>query len=274
MTTPSYQTVSPPEMPHVAQWLARLRRKEGLEETRRAILTLSRRFPDEAGLQELLQWHDACWWQDIVFGDVRLERRGAKHFEFVWSVVLEREFAAHLKQIPADLTPQDLLHVLTQDELGLIPKNRAIHWVVYQGDTPIGLSMFVNINFKNRTAEQIMGILPGYDNSFIVADAYFSSLLFAYNVLGLNKVQGLIYQSNEKTAVLQERFGFQREGVLRESVWSEERQRYEDLIQISLLRSEFDVNRFIQRYIARQPRMPWLMQRQSWPRFPLRESLE
>ena len=274
MSTPDFQTLTPPELPHVEQWLARLRLKQGVDEARRAILPLARRYPHEAGLQELMQWHDACWWQDIPFGDIRLERRGAKHFEFLWSVVLNREFAANLKQIPADLTPKDLLHVLTQDEIGLIPRNRSVHWVVYQGDTPIGLSMFVNIHFRNRTAEQIMGILPGYDNSFNVADAYFSSLLYAYNVLGLNKVQGVIYRSNAKTAELQERFGFQREGILREAVWNDDQQRYEDLIQISLLRSEFDVNRFIQRYIGRYPRMPWLMQRQSWPRFPLREFQE
>lgn len=274
MTPPEFQSLSPPELPHVEQWLARLRLKQGVAEARRAILALARRHPQESGLQELLQWHDASWWQDITFGDIRLERRGAKHFEFLWSVVLNRAFAANLKQIPNDLTPRDLLHVLSQDEIALIPRNRSIHWVVYQGDTPIGLSMFVNIHFKNRTAEQIMGILPGFDNSFNVADAYFSSLLFAYNTLGLNKVQGVIYSSNAKTAVLQERFGFQREGVLREAVWDEEQQRYEDLIQISLLRSEFDVNRFIQRYIGRYPRMPWLMQRQDWPRFPLRELQE
>lgn len=274
MSTSEFQTLTPPELPHVEQWLGRLRQKQGLEEARRAILALARRYPNEGGLQELLQWHDSRWWQDISFGDVRLERRSPKHFEFLWSVVLNREFAAQLKQIPSDLTPKDLLHVLSQDEIGLIPRNRAIHWVVYQGDTPIGLSMFVNIHFKNRSAEQIMGILPGHDHSFNVADAYFSSLLFAYNTLGLNKVQGVIYRSNVKTAVLQERFGFQREGVLREAVWNEEQQRYEDLIQISLLRSEFDVNRFIQRYIGRYPRMPWLMQRQNWPRFPLREFQE
>jgi RimJ/RimL family protein N-acetyltransferase len=274
MTSPSYHTQSPPETPQVEQWLARLRSKNGVSEARRALLALTRRYPEETGLQDLLQWHDASWWQDITFGDIRMERRGPKHFEFLWSVVLNREFAANLKQIPGDITPRDLLHVLTQDEIGLVPRSRSIHWVVYQGDTPIGLSMFVNIHFKNRTAEQIMGILPGYDNSFNVADAYFSSLLFAYNCLGLNKVQGVIYNSNAKTALLQERFGFQREGVLREAVWNEDRQCYEDLIQISLLRREFDVNRFIQRYIDRYPRMPWLMQRQSWPQFPLRESPE
>lgn len=271
---PDYQTMSPPELPQVGSWLERLRVHHGLEEARRALFALVKRYPEEAGLQELLAWHDPMWWSPIEFGGLRLERRGPQHFDFVWSVMLDRDFSANLKQIPPDLTPRDLLHVLTQDLSGLIPQHRAIHWVVFLGDQPIGLSMFVNIHFKNRTAEQIMGLLPGFDNSFNVGDAYCASLLFAYNTLGLNKVQGMIYGANAKTALLQERLGFQREGVLRQAVWDPEQDRYEDLIQISLLRSEFERNRVLQRFIGRETRPELLMQRREWPRFPLQESRE
>ena len=180
--------------------------------------------------------------------------------------MLQKDFAHQLKHLPPGLTPRDLMLILTNESTAIIPESRAITWVIFQGDVPIGLSMFVNINFKNRTAEQIMGILPGYDTSFLVADAYFSSLLFAYNCLGLNKVQGLIYDSNESAATLQQRFGFQREGRLRQAVWHEASERYLDLIQISLLHEEFLVNRFIQRYIGREQRLPFLMHRRLWPR--------
>jgi RimJ/RimL family protein N-acetyltransferase len=129
--------------------------------------------------------------------------------------------------------------------------------------------MFVNVNFQNRVAEQIMGILPGHDTAFAVGDAYLASLSFAFNTLGLNKVQGMIYRSNAVVAELQERFGFRREGVLSQAVWIDEEQRYEDLIQIALLREEFDRNRVTQRYISRQRRSPFLMERNEWPRKPL-----
>jgi len=269
---PDYQTMSPPELPQVGSWLERLRVHHGLEEARRALLALVKRYPEEAGLQELLAWHDPMWWSPIEFGGLRLERRGPQHFDFVWSVMLDRGFSANLKQIPPDLTPRDLLHVLTQDQSGLIPQHRAIHWVVFLGDQPIGLSMFVNIHFKNRTAEQIMGLLPGFDNSFNVGDAYCASLLFAFNCLGLNKVQGLIYASNESIALQQERLGFRREGILRQAIWDIESEQYRDLVQIALLREEFVTNRVLQRHIRRQAHDAVLDIERSVSRLPLSQA--
>ncbi len=272
--TDAMQTAIPPDMPQVRSWLARLRLQQGMAAARQALRMLCQRFPEHGGLAELAQWHGEDWWLPRTFGRVRLERRGPEHFDFVWSVVLDRAFSARLKHIPAELTPRDLLQIVTEDQVTLLPDSRSIQWVVFHGEQPIGLSMFVNINFRNRSAEQIMGILPGHDHSLLVADAYFASLCFAYNTLGLNRVQGLIYRSNEAVALLQQRMGFAREGVLRSAVWDEESQSYGDLVQIALLRQAFDTNTFVQRYISRHPRDPFLLERRDWPRHPLQAARE
>lgn len=263
-----------PEMGSVRDWLGRLRLQKGPDAARLALRSMLQRYPTHTGLQELLDWHDARWWQPLNFGGVRLERRGPEHFDFVWQVVLDRAFSSKLKHVPEALTPRDLLQVLTQDQIALLPDSRAIQWVVFKGSEPVGLAMFVNINFRNRSAEQIMGLLPGHDHSFLVGDAYCASLLFAYHAMGLNKVQGLIYGRNREVAEQQERLGFRREGLLRQAVWSELDQSYEDLLQIALLRDEFEANRVLQRHIRRQPHDPWLDQRQEWPRYPLTQSPE
>jgi RimJ/RimL family protein N-acetyltransferase len=263
---PDFNSQVPPQADAIQEWLSRLRAQQGLAKAQETLVHLTRKFPDHTGLQALRDWHDPVWWKPIEFGAIRMERRGPEHFEFLWSLVLQKDFAHQLKHLPPGLTPRDLMLVLSNESMAIIPESRSITWVIFKGDLPIGISMFVNINFKNRTAEQIMGIMPGYDTSFLVADAYFSSLLFAYNCLGLNKVQGLIYDSNESAATLQQRFGFQREGRWRQAVWNEELQRYQDLIQISLLHEEFAVNRFIQRYIGREERSAFLMCRHEWPR--------
>jgi RimJ/RimL family protein N-acetyltransferase len=213
---------------------------------------LCQRYPANTSLAELGYWNDRLWWQPFRFGGIRLERRGPQHFDFVWSIVQNRAFARRLKQVPVELTAGELMDTLNQDALSLIPEGRTIQWVVFRDDVPIGLSMFVNINFKNRSAEQIMGILPGFDVSFLVGDAYCASLLFAFNCLGLNKVQGLIYASNESIALQQERLGFRREGLLRQAIWDAEFEQYRDLVQIALLREEFVTNRVLQRHIRRQ----------------------
>lgn len=259
-----------PDFQEVADWLSRIRDRDGLDQARRALHGLQKNFPDHQGLKELAYWHDAFWWRAIRFGGVRLERRGAEHFDFAWSVTLDRDFATRLKQIPSDLNPRDLLSVLTKDSVTLIPEQKCINWIVFRDDVPIGLSMFVNINFRNRTAEQIMGILPQFDASFLVGDAYCASLLFLFNCLGLNKVQGLVYSSNESVALQQERLGFRREGVLREAVWNEAQQKVDDLIQIAMLRSDFDRNRVLQRFIRRQEHDCWLDEPRLHPRMPFR----
>jgi len=263
---PEFNSQVPPQLDAIQAWLSRLRSQQGLAKAQEAVIHLTRKFPNSSGLQSLRDWHEPVWWEPIEFGAIRMERRGPKHFEFLWSLVLQKDFVRKLKNLPADLTPKDLMFVLTNESTAIIPESRSITWIIFKDMQPIGISMFVNINFTNRTAEQIMGIMPGYDNSFSVADAYFSSLLFAYNCLGLNKVQGMIYDNNESAATLQQRFGFQREGYLRQGVWNDEEQRYKDLILISLLYEEFAINRFIQRYIGREERSAFLMHRQLWPR--------
>lgn len=241
------------DLPALSAWVSRLRRSEGAESAHLALQAIHRRYPANAALAELVEWSAPRWWQPFRFGAIRLERRGPEHFDFVWSVFQKREFARRLKQVPAGLTPDAVMNTLNQDAVSLLPERGDIQWIVYRDEVPIGLSMFVNINLEHRTAEQIMGILPGFDTSFLVGDAYCASLLFAYNCLGLNKVLGLIYSDNESIALQQERLGFRREGILRQAIWDAELEQYKDLIQIALLREAFVTNRVLQRHIRRQP---------------------
>jgi RimJ/RimL family protein N-acetyltransferase len=265
----AFETTVAPDMPQVRDWLARLRLQQGLDAARQALHMLRLRHPGHAGVQELLDWHDAQWWQPLEFGGIRLERRAPEHFEFVWSVVLNRDFSAKLKHIPEHLTARDLLHILTQDHTALLPDSRSIQWVVFKGDQPIGLAMFVNINFRNRTAEQIMGLLPGHDISVLVGDVYCATLMFAFHCLGLNKAVGLIYGSNQEVAEQQERLGFEREGLLRQAVWNDAQQSYEDLLQIALTREKFEHNRVLQGIRRRRPHDALFERQREWPRYPL-----
>lgn len=264
----------PPDIDAIEEWLARLRRGHGLDAARAALAPLQAYFPENSRLAELAQWHQSLWWQTFDFGSIRLVRRGPEHLEFVRCVLNQREFAYRLKRLPEAVTSEGLWESLSRDKASLIPEAESIQWVVYRATVPIGLSMFVNISFRDRAAEQIMGVLPGYDTSFLVGDTYCASLMFAFNCLGLNKVRGLIYASNETIALQQERLGFKREGVLRSAVWNSDQCVYEDLIQIALLREEFNANRVLQRHIRRQAHSPELDQVRQFSREPLRAAPE
>lgn len=263
-----------PDVKEVVGWTARLRQQESVAAARGLLMRLVKQFPHNSQLIELLEWHRPEWWQDQHFASIRLVRRTPAHFDFVWSVILDEEFSSKLKHIPPGVSPKDVLRMLNHDQAALVPESRGIQWVIYKGDVPIGLSMFVNVNFQNRSAEQIMGILPQYDHTFDVSSAYCASLSWAFNSLGLNKVYGLIYGDNVYAATLQERLGFRREGHFKQDVWLDHAQSYVDMVQIGLLQTEFDSHPRLQRLVQRGERSPWLQERRQWPRAPLMASHE
>ena len=268
--TLSITTRPTPELIELVGWLRHLRSQKGLKAAREALIPLVRRQPDHAAIAELSDWHDEAWWQPLAFGGITLERQTSEHFDFVWTIVLDRDFSSKLKQLPESLTPKDLLEKLTTDEQSLIPETNAIHWVVYRQGVPVGLAMLVNINFRHRIAELILGMLPGHDRSMSVADAYCASLMFAFNCLGMNKVQSRVLTSNPHAARLQSRLGFTEEARLRQELWAEPGERYEDLTVFSMLREEFLLNATIQRHVRRR-HDPRLDAYREWPRQPLKQ---
>jgi len=115
-----------------------------------------------------------------------------------------------------------------------------------------------------------MGILPGHDRSMAVADACCASLMFAFNCLGMNKVQSRVLTSNPHAAQLQNRLGFTEEARLRQELWAESGERYQDLTLFSMLREEFLIHRTIQRHVRRRHDARLDVYRE-WPRQPLRQ---
>ncbi len=268
--TRAIETRLAPEPIELVDWLRRLRSQKGLRAARQALIPLVRREPHNAAISELSDWHDEAWWQPLQFGGITLERQTSEHFDFVWTVILDRDFSSRLKQLPESLTPRDLLEKLTTDEQSLIPETNAVQWVVFRKGVPVGLAMIVNINFRHRIAELIMGILPGHDRSMAVADACCASLMFAFNCLGMNKVQSRVLTSNPHAAQLQNRLGFTEEARLRQELWAESGERYEDLTLFSMLREEFLIHRTIQRHVRRRHDARLDVYRE-WPRQPLRQ---
>lgn len=268
--TLSVTTRAKPEPRELIGWLQHTRSQKGMRAAREALTSLLRRYPDHSAIAELADWHDESWWQPLAFGGISLERQTPEHFEFVWTLALDREFSSRFDQLPESMTPKDLLEKLTADEQRLIPEAKSIHWIVFQEGAPIGLAMLVNINFRHRIAELAMGILPSHGRTLAVADACCASLMFAFNCLGMNKVQGRIPTSDPRVAQLLKRVGFLEEGCFTQEVWLPSEGRYQDRVQLSMLRDEFALNRIIQRH-ARRRHDTRLDHHRAWPREPLQQ---
>jgi len=263
-------TRATPQPRELVAWLQHTRSQQGLRAAREALLPLQRRHPDNAAVAELSDWHDESWWQPLRFGSITLVRQAPEHFEFVWTLSLDRDFSSKLTQLPDFPTPKELLEELTFNEQSLIPEINAIHWVVIRDGTPIGLAAIVNINFLHRVAILTLGVVPGHDRSMAVADVCCASLMFAFNCLGMNKVQSRVSAANDHATQLQKRLGFVEEARLKQEVWNESDNQYQDLTLLSMLRDEFAANKVLQRQ-ARRQHDPRLDQTRSWPRRPLQQ---
>ena len=264
-------SVSTRQAPDPAVLVERLRQsrvQHGVGAARQTLITLAQRFPDDASLAELLAWHDERWWLPVRFGGITLTRQTAEDFGFVWSIVLDQPFSSKFMTVPEGITPRDVLQDLTTHEYALIPERGAIHWVVGNSSGPIGLAMLVNINFQHRVAELRLGIMPGNRHPFAALDAVLAGLLFAFNSLGMNKVQARIASTNRRAITCCEKAGFVREAVMRQEVWSVTQQSYEDIVQLSALQPELAVNP-LYRYRMKSRWDPWLLERLEWPRRPL-----
>lgn len=64
-----------------------------------------------------------------------------------------------------------------------------------------------------------------------------AALQYGFNILKLHKICGRTLGSNERSVRFHQRFGFQREGVLREQHFDGER--YHDIVCFGLLRAEW-----------------------------------
>lgn len=105
-------------------------------------------------------------------------------------------------------------------------------------DEFIGMIYLVDINYVNKTAA--VGSLIG-PNSFRGKGYIFEARLklfdYAFNELGLNRISAHILEDNKRSIRAVEKFGYFKEGVLREAVFKNGE--FKNLVSFSMLKTEF-----------------------------------
>lgn len=105
-------------------------------------------------------------------------------------------------------------------------------------DKPLGYGGFINIDVKNEKAESYMGIGEKSSHGKGIGYEIRTILLnYAFYELNLNKVYAYVWKENKAMVRLNEKVGFQIEGLLRQDILShgEKRDRY----IMGILRSEY-----------------------------------
>lgn len=110
-----------------------------------------------------------------------------------------------------------------------------------ENDNPIGYCGFVDINYKNSKAESYMGIgEKSYQGKGIGFEIRKILLDYAFGELNLDKVYAYVWKENTPMVKLNEKVGFQIEGLLRKDILShgEKRDRY----IMGILKEEYVLN--------------------------------
>ena len=116
------------------------------------------------------------------------------------------------------------------------PYNR---WVIVRRDTEqsIGTCGFHKWHKRFRKCEIGYDLSPNHWGHGYMAEAVRCSLRFAFDAMGVNRVEALVYPDNLASFKVLERFRFLREGLLRQSICSNDT--FYDHILLALLKQDF-----------------------------------
>ena len=116
---------------------------------------------------------------------------------------------------------------------------KTIRWAITLKDTGefIGTCGFHNMQIRSFRAEIGYEISEVHWNNGYVTEAIRAMLEFGFAVMGLNRIEALVYPENVGSHKALEKLGFKEEGLLREYAYF--RERFQDLVMHSVLRSEY-----------------------------------
>lgn len=117
-------------------------------------------------------------------------------------------------------------------------------------DRPVGLAGLWAIDWHNRSAAPAVKLMPGLATKGAGSDSMMLIAAWSFHDVGLRRLHTTILDSNAASlAMCVRRCGWQVEGRAREAVFR--RGEWQDLIQVALLRQEFDAHPLAREYIER-----------------------
>ena len=111
-----------------------------------------------------------------------------------------------------------------------------------EGNTAIGVTSLIHIDTKNRNAECIIDIgEQEYWGKGYGTEALQLLLAYAFLELNLHRVSLRVFSFNEKAIHIYYKLGFEKEGVIRESLYRNGE--WHDIITMGILKSEYMSNK-------------------------------
>ena len=117
-------------------------------------------------------------------------------------------------------------------------EDKQLFIIATKEQVPVGTVGLDNIDYKNQRAE-FGGLLiePAHQEKGFALDATMALLQFAFDDLNLNRIYLHVFNWNEPAIKLYLGCGFQKEGLLRQSVYKDGG--FQDVLLMAILRDEF-----------------------------------
>ncbi|MUK88610.1 GNAT family N-acetyltransferase [Ornithinibacillus sp. L9] len=127
-----------------------------------------------------------------------------------------------------------------QSYLEKFNEQKEIPWVILNKENGelIGQFRLHKLHMWHKKAEMGVVIRSDYQNKGVMTEILEKVLEFGFGSLGLNRIVGDIFADNIGSRKLLERFGFIKEGVLRQTDFDGEV--FHDTVVYSMLRTEYD----------------------------------
>lgn len=188
------------------------------------------------------------WFKSLEGRQVTLKRLNKNHAEFLKHSRQNRAFQNHLNVFKQG-SDEEILKDLEAAQRSPVD-SRKIEWVIEQSETSIGIISLVDLDFRNKRCELLIG-LPDEKGFGAALESTLLVLEFAFYAMQFERVFCYVYSDNPFAQKNVKHLGFTEEGRLRKHVWNSDLDQWLDLSINGLLKDEFYQNTRLMKLFSR-----------------------
>jgi len=232
-----------------------------LQDARASLTRALELKPGYAQVEEQLEQLAPYWDKPLIGQWVSLRRYSERDADFLYSSFRNAAFMARYnRSIPSNEPMTKLRAALRNSERTLPWISRSIDWVIHLKDEsgaerPIGMMNLVDLDFRNKRAEYIHGIVDSRDyHPKHSLEVFLLVLDFAFNQVRLNKLTSIVYEDNPQSQSLTLHLGFKQEGFRPRHMFLPEKGfigLYDNGMTVDDFRSNRQISKLSQRWLGR-----------------------
>lgn len=144
-----------------------------------------------------------------------------------------------MASVPFPYTEDDARSFINYTKENDESKKISLAIVLKENNKVIGGTEITNINIKDGTAGGGIWLNEAYQRNGYGTEAFSTRIKYAFNTLGLRRIENGYFPGNEKSKRMQEKLGYKEEGIRRKKFFCLATGEYVDECVTGLLKEEF-----------------------------------